>query len=91
MIDPHPMLSMITPDEIAECYDGVIVDGDESLYKALWALTAEMKPLQSQIDIENSCPGDAIGINNTASLFHKLDLGHQIWLNQVMVEAFETL
>ena len=43
-IKPNPLFDVWTPDEVAECLDGVVSDGDYSLYKTLWSL---LKPRSS--------------------------------------------
>jgi len=81
MAHPHPMFKLHSPDTVAECWNGVVVGDDWSLYKALWSSLDGEKPLSELIDIEESCPADALGMNCVASLWHKFTPEHQGRLN----------
>lgn len=86
-LTPHDFFKHIRPDEVAECWDGVLdVDAkteDEkwALYQALWKSMDDMKPLSEIIDIEDSCPQDAIGFNTVASVWDKFTPAQQERLN----------
>jgi hypothetical protein len=58
---PHAALRLVTPDEVAECWDGI----DTETYQALWDTVAHYEP----IDVEDCGPADVIGINSVASLW----------------------
>ena len=80
---PANIFSYLRPDEVAECWNGVIKDGDFSLYDALWNALDGAPALGDVIDIENSGPDDAIGINSVASLWGKFSEDQQARLNQI--------
>lgn len=70
----------LRPDEVAECWDGVVRDGDWSLYRALWGLMEGLPSLDEQICIEDSSPSDAVGLSTLASVWDRLSPEHQEWL-----------
>jgi len=63
---PDSGLQYVRADEIAECWNGVVVNGDYSLYEKLWSSLEGLPKLSEVIDIENSGPGDALGVNCVA-------------------------
>lgn len=76
-IEPHPSLTHIRADEIAECWDGV----PEELYSKLWNTIV---PLQSAIpNLEDSGPYDHVGHENVASHWHHLTEDEQKLLNEL--------
>lgn len=85
-IEPNQSLSYIRPDEMAECYDGVPRD----LGIRLWRSMEGMKPLGEIIDMEESSPGDAVGINSIASVWHFFTDEEKTQLNAI-VEANERM
>jgi hypothetical protein len=74
---PNPCFSYTTPDEVAECWNDV---GD-TLYQALWDSMSEMPPLADQIDIEESGPGDALGLNTVESVWDRFTIEQKVRLN----------
>lgn len=82
MTKPHATFEYIRPDEVAECWDGVTA---ANLYGPLWDVASNMKPLSDFIDIEESCPADAIGINTVASFWKQFTPDQQIALNKLAV------
>jgi hypothetical protein len=63
----------IRPDEVAECWDGVLkVNG---LYEALWSLPQTPIP-----NLEDSGPHDHVGHDNLAQHWSKLSEEHRIAL-----------
>lgn len=89
-IMPHPSLSHCRPDEMAECMDGVLdqtadtEDGRWSLYAALWKSMDGMKDLPDLIDLEESAPSDAVGLNSIASVWDFFTPEQQTRINAVM-------
>jgi hypothetical protein len=77
---PNDTLNYYRPDEVAECFDV-----SEDLYHALWNSMADAKPLGEIIDIEDSCPQDAIGIHTVTSFWDKFTLEQQKELNDVVL------
>ena len=74
---PHHYFETIRADEVAETW-GV----SKELYAALWnKIVPHQKPLREHIDIEESCPNDAIGIENLAAHWSKLNEAEQAELN----------
>lgn len=57
----------IRPDEVAECWEGV----SDALYQALYESMEGMKSIPEQINVEDSSPSDAIGLNTLASVWDK--------------------
>ena len=45
-IKPHDYFNTIRPDEVAECWDGVLAV--EGLYEALWACVAKYERIESE-------------------------------------------
>lgn len=76
-ISPHATLHLFTPDEIAECWDGVYSFGD--LYEQLWACVQRYEP----IDREDCGPHDVIGINSVASFWSSFSAPNQARLNEL--------
>ena len=80
---PHPALCLHSCDTVAECFNGVVRDDDWSLYNALWKAMEEAPPLSELIDIEDSCPADALGLNTPAEYWNRFTPEQQQWLNEV--------
>lgn len=76
-IQPHDWLDGPSCDTIAECWDGVSTE----LYQALWGAMDHAKPLSEQIDIEESCPNDAVGLNTTVEFWDKFTDAQKVELN----------
>lgn len=91
MPTPHDTFNYTRPDEVAECFDGVLdsnaptEDEKWALYTALWNSMDGMKPLAEHIDMEESSPGDAVGINTLASVWDKFTEAQQTRLNEIAV------
>ncbi len=85
-IKPHGWLSFHSCDTIAECWDGV----SSALYRALWNAMDHAKPLSEQIDIEESAPGDAIGLNTPVEFWHLFTDDEKTALNAIATEADTT-
>lgn len=87
---PHEAFKYIRPDEVAECWNGVLTDepGDAryELYDALWRSMEGMKELSELIHIEESAPDDALGLNNLASVWDKFTPEQQARLNELAVQ-----
>lgn len=66
-IQPEFGLTLTSLDTVAECYEGISTE----LYSKLWSLLGECKPMSEQINIEESSPCDAIGLNNVASFWER--------------------
>ena len=80
---PHDALGYCTPDQVAECWDGVTsVPG---LYEALWGLT-EHYSREHEENIEDMGPHDVIGINSVSSFWEKLSEEHRTELNRLAEE-----
>jgi hypothetical protein len=58
------ILTFLSCDTLAECYDV-----STETYKELWAAMENAKPLSELIDIEDSCPNDALGLNTPAQFW----------------------
>jgi hypothetical protein len=76
---PNVVFEYNRPDEIAECWDGV----SDALYKSLWVATTRMARMSIQIDVENSSPCDAIGIDTVASVWDDFTKEEQVELNSL--------
>lgn len=63
---PFGVLSLLSCDTIAEC-----CNVSNETYKELWAVMSDLPPLDELIDIENSCPNDALGLNTPAAHWFK--------------------
>ena len=68
-----PTFLYFRPDEVAECWEPM----PPELYQALWASMEGMPSIASQIEIEESCPQDAIGLNTLASVWDKFTPNQQ--------------
>lgn len=82
MTKPHDFFAIITPDQVAETWDGVIaVDG---LYEALWACVDKYDN-SHMANIEDIGPHDVIGINAVKLFWKDLEPFHDE-LNRLAVE-----
>jgi hypothetical protein len=78
---PHRYFTDTRPDEVAECWEGAAdVPG---LYESLWRSMETMKPISEQIDMEESSPLDAIGLNNVASVWSAFSDAEKVQLNEL--------
>jgi len=77
-IEPHPSLDIQSCDTIAECSDSL----PTHLGRALWRVLGDHgTPLRELIDIEESCPNDALGLNTPAELWEHFTRDEQLALN----------
>jgi len=76
LIRPHVALEVITPDEVAECWDGVL---DAGMYDPLWAVVRDYE----KIDREDCGPFDVVGVNSVASFWRKFTKEQRIKLNEL--------
>ena len=72
----------IRPDEVAETWEGV----SKELSQSLWNKMEDMPSISSQIDMEESSPSDALGLNTVASVWHLFTPEEQTELNSLAVE-----
>jgi len=73
---PHSLFQFWTPDETAECLDGV----GGTLYGALWDLVQHYEKRDPELRFE--CPPDP-GFNCLADFWDKLSADHQDMLNDL--------
>lgn len=67
MKTPFGILTQSSCDAIAETTEGL---SDET-YRELWLVMNDAKPLRELIDLEDSCPNDALGLNTPATFWNK--------------------
>lgn len=67
MAKPFGVLTFLSCDTIAETTDGL----SKLAYRELWDAMSDAKPLSEQIDIENSAPNDALGLNTPAGAWDR--------------------
>lgn len=77
MITPHPWFEVITPDQVAETWDGVYSFGN--LYETLWSMVDNYQ----KIDREDCGPHDVIGLNSVKDFWDKFSPEHQTKLNEL--------
>jgi len=63
---PFGILKTLSCDTIAETTEGL----SDRAYMELWSALDNAKPLSELIDIENSAPNDAIGLNTPAQFWN---------------------
>lgn len=83
-IQPHATFKYVSPDTVAECWDGITME----LRKRLWELVQFMTPIPAEI-MEDSGPADHIGHDNLADLFHHLTDEEAIALNAAAIKEEE--
>jgi hypothetical protein len=76
-IKPHERFKYITPDTVAECWNGVFDFGN--LYEQLWNCVEHY----DKVDKEDNGPHDVIGINSVASFWHMFSEENQKHLNEI--------
>jgi len=76
MVNPHESFEVIRPDEVAECWSGVLSAG---LYEPLWQLVQHYQ----DIDKEDNGPHDVIGINSVTSFWSHFDDAQRAKLNEL--------
>ena len=79
-IIPAAIFDFVNPSEVAECWEGVY---HGALYNSLWSSMEGAKPISAHIDIENSAPGDAIGINTVSFFWGKYSDAEKLQLNEL--------
>lgn len=77
MITPHPWFEVITPDQVAETWDGVFNAGN--LYEALWDTVDSYQ----KIDREDNGPADVIGLNSVKDFWDWFNPEQQTKLNEL--------
>jgi hypothetical protein len=82
-IRPHPSFKYITPDTVAECWDGVFSFGN--LYEQLWACVEHYDNSYRE-NIEDIGPHDVVGINAVAGFWSKFSPENQIKLNALAAD-----
>ncbi len=81
MVESNAVFEVITPDEVAECWDGVFSnEAVPDLYEQLWALTKFYEKIEN---IEDIGPHDMIGINSVAGFWSRLAPATQVELNRL--------
>lgn len=63
---PFGILTLLSCDHFAECYDALTLEQSGELWEVL---ITHGKPLAELIDIEESCPNDALGLNTPAAFW----------------------
>ena len=76
-IIPHSWFETSTPDEVAECWDGII--DVPNLYETLWSFVPEYQ----QFDREDCGPYDVIGINSVTTYWDRIPPELQTELNRL--------
>jgi len=74
-ITPNEIFEIVRPDEVAECWDGVL---DMGLYQPLWDCVPEYTG-PSPEESEEPCHG----MNCVADFWDRFDRGQQIALNEL--------
>jgi hypothetical protein len=81
MIEPHAVFEVITPDEVAECWNGVYRNEMvPDLYEQLWNLTEKYDKIENK---EDSGPHDHIGTNAVQQFWKGLPEPTQLELNRL--------
>jgi hypothetical protein len=80
-IEPHLALSLITPDTVAECWEGVL---DADLYGPLWDCVPKYDNSYRE-NIEDIGPMDVVGINAVSEFWDSFTPEQQAKLNQLAV------
>lgn len=78
LVKPHPMFETWTPDEFAECVDGI----PSELYQKLWSCVDKYDNRHRE-NIEDIGPSDVIGINNTVTWWNEFTAEEQKMLNGI--------
>lgn len=77
MIKPNETFNYYTPDEVAECWDGVYSAGN--LYETLWDCVKDY----DKFDREDCGPHDVIGVNSVAKFWNRFTEEQQTKLNEL--------
>lgn len=78
----HEGLQVVTPDTVAECWNGVYGHGD--LYERLW----DCVPHYKKFDREDCGPHDVVGVNSVAQFWDRFSDDHKTKLNE-LAAAFD--
>lgn len=82
MVERHPAISCVRPDEIAECWDGVFsVPG---LYEALWDFVPRYTDPRPEVSEEPIYGGN----DDIRNFWNDLSEEHQTALNELVVKQF---
>jgi hypothetical protein len=81
-IEPHVAFEVITPDTVAECWNGVYNFGN--LYEELWSCVKNYK----EFDREDCGPHDVVGLNSVKDFWDKFSPENQQKLNE-LAEALD--
>jgi hypothetical protein len=79
MTTPHDAFYFVRPDEVAECWNGVLAAGD--LYECLWACVSHFTA-PSPEESEEPC----IGMDCVADFWHLFTPDQQEVLNQLAAD-----
>lgn len=90
MIKPDVLFTIWTPDQVAECLDGIYQtellakSGDNILYRKLWDMIEDYPDKRSPEEMETP---DAEQSNNLAQFWDRLTEDEQILLNKCAIMA----
>lgn len=83
MIKPDSVFDVITPDQVAETWDGIY--GSGNLYEKLWECVKYYDNSYRE-NIEDIGPNDVIGINCLSEFWDRFSQEHQLKLNELAKE-----
>ena len=78
MVKPNGVFRLITPDQVAETWDGV----GQDLYRALWDCVQDYDN-SYRANIEDMGPNDVVGINCVKQFWDKFTPEEQEELNKL--------
>ncbi len=80
-ISPHLIFEVVTPDQVAECWDGVFKNElVPNLYEQLWDRIEDYGKVENMEDIG---PADLIGVNSVKRFWDKFTPEAQMELNRL--------
>ena len=79
-IEPHDALTILTPDTVAECWDGVFAFGD--LYETLWSCVPDYTA-PSPEESEEPCHG----MDSVADFWDRFSDAQKLKLNELAAAA----
>jgi hypothetical protein len=82
VVERHPSITCISPDAIAECWDGIL--GVPGLYEALWSFTDKYTDPRPEVSEEPIYGGG----NDISNFWDQLSEKHQEALNRLVTEQF---
>lgn len=85
MVTPHQWFEIVTPDTVAECWDGVYSSGN--LYETLWSCVDDYK----KVDREDCGPHDVIGLNSVKDFWDRFTEEQQNKLNELAIRREKDL